>query len=103
MADAKARDLAELRRQIVETPSPLEPAHGLDLGLRRTARADEVGVVGVRQPVRARLRCTDDGSLLKRQGRVAPARGGERSGDRVDTLPIRDAMPATLLHGEVGE
>ena len=64
-------------------PAALEPARGFELGVRGAAGADEVGVVGVREAVRPRVRRPDDGSLLRERARrrsLRPRPGRRRSG-----------------------
>src|SRR5206468_3281807 len=61
VAQSELRKLAERRRELVEPPGPLEPAHGAQLAVRGAAGSDEVRVVRVREPVRARTRLPHDG------------------------------------------
>jgi hypothetical protein len=64
--------------------------------VRGTPRAHEVGVIGVREPVRARLCVPHDNALLEGEHRVAGARGGERVADRLGALRVRVGVPPPL-------
>src|SRR5690242_5370987 len=48
---AQERDFAQWLRQRVEPTCSPETAHRADLLVRGAARADEVGMIGVREPV----------------------------------------------------
>src|ERR687896_2243935 len=63
--NTEPRDLAQRLGEISERAAALEALHGLDLLLRGAIRSHEVRVVGVREPVRARLRRSDDRALLE--------------------------------------
>src|SRR5687767_11662511 len=83
IASAELGGLAQVRREIVEVAPRREPADGRELVPRRAARADEVRVVGVREPVRPSASGSDDPGLLQREGRVVRADEAEQLGDRI--------------------
>ena len=60
------------------------------------ARADEVGVVRVREPVRARLRRAHHDLLLEHEHGVARASRRERVGDRLGPLRVRDRVTSLV-------
>src|SRR5436305_12841984 len=78
MAKPKLGDLAQVRRQLVD----VELLDGLELDMRRPARAGEIRLVCVRLPGCAGLRLGGDGTLGARQMRVARARARGSGGDR---------------------
>ena len=66
MTQTKQGDLP----QVVGKGVQVEAVEGSELGVRRAARADEVRVIGVRQPVRVGAGCREHGLLLQREGDV---------------------------------
>jgi hypothetical protein len=100
MIESERGDLLELRPQPIETPCGDERTHRDDLLVRRPARADEVGVVGVRLSVGARSGCGNDRVLVERQHDVARSSLGKHVGDRLAALRVRDRMSAAVEHGE---
>src|SRR5215203_3920734 len=76
VAKAEPRDLVQSVREALECSRALKRPDGLELRLRGAARADEVGVVGVRKAVRLRPRRGDDRALF--EGEHGVARAGER-------------------------
>src|SRR6187431_421557 len=65
MAEPELRYLTKLRRELRQRSSPLEALDRTDLSLGRTTRPDEVRVIGVRQPVGPRLRCSHHALLFE--------------------------------------
>jgi hypothetical protein len=59
------RDLLQRQRQLLELTGVTQDLDGPQLIVGGTARADEICVVGVREPVGARLRRRHDGSLFE--------------------------------------
>ncbi len=68
--------------------------------MRGTARADEVGVVGVGEPVCARSSIGHDGALFEEQDRLARAGEGEDVGDRLESFGVGDCVPAAVEDAE---
>ena len=96
MLHAQFSDLLQIGGKPVEQAVLLERAHSLELGVRSTARADDVRVVGVRKPVRAGSRAGDDDMLIERQRCVARSRRGEQVGDRLSALGIDGRVSGSL-------
>ena len=71
------------------------PDH-LELLLGREHRPLDVGLVGVRQPVRVGARRGDDGVLVETERGLARTGDGEQIGDRLDAPGVRDGVAATL-------
>src|SRR5437867_2143681 len=101
VSEAQLGDLAKAGRQGPETAFALEPADGLELRVRCPAGALEVGVIGVREPVRLRARGRDDRVLLERERRVARSGKGKRLGDRIGALEIGRPETTALAQMEV--
>ena len=81
----RSRSSAASRRRggsVSSRPAVGELPRGLRLPVRGARRADEVRVVRVREPVRARARRADDRALLEDEHRVARACGREHVADR---------------------
>ena len=100
MAKSQARDLVQALGQPRQRAGALQGAHGLELAPGGAARADEVCVVGVRQPVRVGPRRGDHGALLEREHRVGGAGGSEQRLDRLHPLRVRDRMPRAVEHAD---
>ena len=90
MLHAQRRDLLELVGQGRERSALLERADGTQLLLRGAARADEVRVVGVGEPVRRCAGGSDHRVLVDDEGGVARSCQGEHVGDR---LALRARTP----------
>ena len=84
MTKPKLGGFPEPVRQLLEPTVGTKPLDGDELSLRGAARAHEIRVVGVREPVRARARLGDDRALLERQDRLGGAHECEQ---RLDPLP----------------
>ena len=95
-------DLAQLRRELVEPALALEPPDRPELRLGGAARAHDVRVVGVGEPVRPGARRRDDGLLAEAQRRLLRAEEREELGDRLDALRVRDRVPAPLVDRRAG-
>ena len=85
---------------MLEPAVRLEPADGAKLRLRGAARADDVRVVRVGEPVRPRAGRGDDGALLEAERGPVGAEEGEELGDRVRGLRVGDGVPAAVVDGE---
>ncbi len=78
-----------------------KPTHGLELALGRSARANEVRVIGVRPSVRVAARRGDHRALLEGEHGLARAREREHGLDRVPALRVGDGMRRALGDGEL--
>ena len=85
---------------MIELPLPLEPPHRLELGVSRAARADEVRMIGVRQPIRPGLGFPHDHPLVEDQRGVTRTRESERFRYRLQPLRVGDRMVATRDHAK---
>jgi len=111
MAKAQLGRLAQARRQRLEATVGDELAHGLSLAVRGTRRADEVRMVRVCEPVRARSRRSDNGAFLEEEDGIARAGDSKQVGDCLGALrvchgvatPVELAQAQALPAGEVGE
>jgi hypothetical protein len=100
MSQPQVGDVREARGKVAEDAGVGEAAHGDDLLVRRSSRPDEVGLVRVRETVRAAARRSDNGVLVERQDGVARAGFGEHVRDRVRALRVGDRVPPPVEHGE---
>jgi hypothetical protein len=91
-------ELLERRRQSRQRTSPLQAAQRPKLSAGGPARADEVRVVGVREPVRTRLRRPDDAALREREDGAGRARGRQQLSDRLRALGVRGRVVAPFLN-----
>ena len=96
MAFAKLGDLLESRGEPRQLAAPTQSLHGSQLVVCRSARADEVRVVGIRQPVCPRARRRHDRALFEEQDGPAGAGKRERVRDRFDSLCVRDGVPPAV-------
>src|SRR5262249_38367665 len=90
--DPEVGDLAELVGELCA----LEPADRLELLVGGARRADEVRLVGVREPVRVRPGGGEDGVLVEAERRLAGSGEGEDVGDRPAALRVRARVRAPL-------
>src|SRR3982751_4532709 len=67
MTQPELRSFAQARRELGQTAITLEPTKGLELRVGGSARADEVRLVRVREPVRTSLRLAHHGPLVDGQ------------------------------------
>src|SRR6266566_5920627 len=81
MSKTQLRDLSQPRRELVQTVLAPEPAQRLQLRVGSAARADEIRMVRVREPVRPGLRLPHHRPLVEPERGVARARERERLGD----------------------
>ena len=88
MLQAQLRDFAELWRELSEAARPLQPPHCLELGVRRPAGSDQIGVIRIGEPVGAGFRRSHHCLLLQSENGVVRARGGEHSGNSVDAFGV---------------
>ena len=96
MALAELGDLLQLRRQLLQIAGAAETLNRAQLLVGGTTRADEVRVVGIGQPIRARTGGAQDGALLEDEHRAACAGESEHSLDRVQPFRIGDGMAAAI-------
>lgn len=101
MAQAELGHLAQVGAHVLEPALTAETLDRPDLGFGRTARAAEIRVIRVCEPVRAGPGGRDDGPLPEREGGVARAEEGEQVGDRLAPLRVRERVPASLDHAEL--
>src|SRR5215471_4333604 len=84
------RDLTQTRAQLVQSMRVLQPPNGFELRVGSSARAHEVRMIRIRQPVRARPGRPDHRPFLQRQRGVARPRRRQGSCDPVDPLRVRE-------------
>jgi hypothetical protein len=100
MAQAEIGDLAQRRGQGVETPVGAEPPDSPELLVSGTAGTDEVGLVGVRQPVGVCPGGAEDSVLVDEEGRVARPGERQRLGDRVCAFREGEGVPPPVAGAE---
>ena len=100
MLHPQRRDLLELAGQRRERSALLELVDGAQLLLRGPARAHEVRVVGVREPVRGCAGRADHRVLVDGEGGVTRSGQGEHVGDRLRSLRERNRVRAPLSRAE---
>jgi hypothetical protein len=101
-------DFLKPRRQLSELSRAAQCLHGLELLVRGSARADEIGVVGVGEAVCARARSGHYRSLLEDEHGLTGAGECQDIRDRLHSFGIRnrvplaveDAEPPTFLRGD---
>jgi hypothetical protein len=98
MAQAQERDLAEVVGQRVD----IEPAERLELGVRGSAGADEVRVVGIREAVRVGARRCEHRLLLEAEDEIDGSGGYEHVGNRLRPLGVGGRMRDALVHVQLG-
>ncbi len=96
-ACAGGRSRAGRGRARSSRPCSLEPPYRPQLGVGGAARARQVGVVGVREPVRRALVADTTASSPRRKRRLLRAEEREQVGDRLDALHVRDGVPPALV------
>ena len=103
VAKPELGDLDERRREPGKRTLRFELPDRANLGVRRSAGADEIGVVRVGDPVRPGAGLGDDGVLVERERRVARAHQRQRVGDRLGALRVggRVAPPVANLQQDV--
>src|SRR5438034_7363014 len=92
MSKTQLRGLSQSRRDLIQTVLALEPAQRLQLRVCSAARADEIRMVRVREPVRPGLRLPHDRPLIESERGIARARERECLGDPVESFRIGDCM-----------
>ena len=83
--------------QIVGKRVEVETAERFQLGVRGPARAHEIGVVGVREPVGVGARRRKHGLLLEREHEVYGPGRHQDVGDRLGSLGVGGRVRAPLL------
>src|SRR5689334_3392031 len=100
MAKPELRSLAQARRELVQAMLALEPSQRLQLRVSSSARADEIRLVSVREPVCIGLDLTYDRPLVELERSVARAREGERLRNPLEPLCVCDRVIPALEHAE---
>ena len=98
MAQAKKSDLAEVVRERVDIDVP----ERFELTVRGSARADEVRVVGVRQPVCVGARRREHGLFFEYEHDVDGAGRDKRVGDRLRPLRVHGRVRLAFLYVKLG-
>jgi hypothetical protein len=100
VALAELGDLLESRGEPGQLTASSQSLYGLQLIVRRSARPNEVRVIGICEAVGARARGRHHRPLLEEQDR--PAGAGKRKGvrDRFDALCVRDGVPSAVEDAE---
>ena len=98
MAEAELCGLPQRLGQRLQLSRGAEAARGLELALGGAGGADEVRVVGVREPIRLGAHLGDDAPLLEREHRVDDAGGEEVALDLLPALGVRAGVCRALLH-----
>ena len=96
MTLAELGDLPQLRRQLLQVAGSAEPLDRTQLLVGRTARANQVRMVGVGEAIRARAGRAEDGALLEDEDGAARAGECEHALDRVQPFGISDGVPASV-------
>ena len=98
---AELSDLPQLRGQLPELAGAPEPLDRAQLLVRGATGADEVGVVGVREPIGTGASRGQHGAFLEGQYRAPGSGEREHSFDRVGALRVRDRVAAPIGDAEV--
>src|SRR5215203_1859287 len=85
---------------MLEPAVRFEPADRAKLRVRSAARADDVRVVGVGEPVRPGAGRGNDGALLQAEGGLVGSEKGEKLWDRDRGLGVGDGMTASVVDRE---
>src|SRR5262245_37354803 len=93
---AQLGNFLQSRRQLLQIPGATETLDCTKLLVRRTARANEVRMVGVGESIRARSRRGQDGALLEDEHGAAGAGECEHTLDRVDAFRVGDRVAAAV-------
>ena len=101
MAEPELGSLAESVREAVEVVAGTESLDRFELAPRRAARAHEVRVVCVREPVRPRARLRHDRTLLEREHGLGCSHEREQRLDRLPALRIGDRMRLAIGEREL--
>lgn len=94
-------DLLEARWQPFELAGSPKTLDRAKLLVRRATRANEVRMIGIREPICSGARRSHHRTLLEDEHRPAGAGEREDAGDRLHSLCIRDGMPSAVENGEV--
>ena len=98
MAQPQLRGRLERRRESLERSVGEQRVRGLQLRAGGAALADEVRVVGVREPVRLGPQPGDERALLERQHGLGRARHREVRLDRIPALRVRGGVGLAVDH-----
>ena len=102
MLQAQLRDFAQLRRELSEAARSLQPPHCLELGVRRPAGSNQIGVIRIGEPVGAGFGRSHHCLFLQSEGGVVRARGSEHSGDSVDAFGVGERVVTSLGDAQLG-
>jgi hypothetical protein len=100
MPFAKLRDFLEAVWQLRKLAAPPQTLDRAELIVRGPAGADEVGVVGVGQPVRAGSGCGHHRPLFEEKYRLARTGECEHVRNRLHSLRVSDGVTATVEDAE---
>ena len=101
MSLTQFRDLLESRGQPFQLAGMPKTLDRAQLLVRRATRANEVRMIGIREPICSGARRRHHRTLLEDEHRPAGAGEREDAGDRLHSLCIRDGMPGPIEDGEV--
>lgn len=101
MSFPQFRDLLQSRRQLLQIPGAAEALDRTELFVRGAARAHEVCVIGIGEPVRTRARRRHHGTLLEEQDCSPSAGEREHACDRLDAFRIRESVTTALGDAEL--
>src|SRR5438477_1935886 len=92
MSETQLRRFSQARRKLRQALLALEPAKCLQLSVSGAARADEIRLVRVREPVRPPLRLPYHRPLVDPERRVTRARERECLGDPIEPFRVSDRV-----------
>lgn len=101
MTFAQLGDFLQAFGQFRELAALPEPLDSPELIVCRPTGPYEVGMVGVRKPVRAGTGCGDHGSFLEQEHRLVRTGEGQQVCDRLHSLRIGDDVPAAVEDAEM--
>lgn len=93
-------DFLQLRRELCELTRPPQGLHRAELLVRCLARPDEVGVVGVREPVRTRPCPRHDRTLLEHQHGLTRTGESKYVRDRLESLRVGHGVALAVEDGQ---
>jgi len=100
MALAELGNFLQPCRQPLELAVATQPLYGAQLIVCRTARPNEIRVVGVCETVGARSRRGHHRSFLEEEHRLICSGKRKDVGDRVEPLRVRQRVPAAVQNSE---
>ena len=102
MLQAQLRDFAKLWRELSEAARSLQPPHCLELGVRRPAGSNQIGVIRIGEPIGAGFRRSHHCLLLQIEGGVVRARSGKHPGNSVDAFGVGECVVTSLGDAQLG-